>query len=439
MEQPFMVGTRSVDVSIRRKLMSILNNSLEKDIAKRLYYVIREQNWEYLADYPWLNQAMQLLFGAINFEQQIRLVDDENKLAPIKVLSFPESDKMDVDNNNSNSNKDELNELLKKHSGFIEAAGNIKVGDILEPLIDMFYQSGETIHRTWSSFFPIAFSSLPHSETLDFTRFMIILLSKDYHTRQVDMRPNVIQSLLEGVSRCDDLQLPPFAVECLASNFDAWSQGIHILENIDEKLVNANAEVREVTEDALAKLYATLKEDDMFYGLWRRRAKYAETISALSFEQLGLWDKAQQLYETAQIKARSGALPYGESEYALWEDHWILCSEKLQHWDILTDLARHEGFSDLLLECGWRVADWYNDRETLDQTVKNVMDVPTPRRQVFETFLCLQGFGQEKETLQDLSRLCDEGIQLALRKWHGLPEKICQCTYSIIAYISTIC
>lgn len=127
-----------------------------------------------------------------------------------------------------------------------------------------------------------------------------------------------------------------------------------------------------------------------------RRAKYAETISALSFEQLGLWDKAQQLYETAQIKARSGALPYGESEYALWEDHWILCSEKLQHWDILTDLARHEGFSDLLLECGWRVADWYNDRETLDQTVKNVMDVPTPRRQVFETFLCLQRFGQEK-------------------------------------------
>ena len=213
---------------------------------------------------------------------------------------------MDVDNNNSNSNKDELNELLKKHSGFIEAAGNIKAGDILEPLIDMFYQSGETIHRTWSSF------SLLHFFTSTFRniRFHPIhdyFVVKDYHTRQVDMRPNVIQSLLEGVSRCDDLQLPPFAVECLASNFDAWSQGIHILENIDEKLVNANAEVREVTEDALAKLYATLKEDDMFYGLWRRRAKYAETISALSFEQLGLWDKAQQLYETAQIKARSGA------------------------------------------------------------------------------------------------------------------------------------
>lgn len=419
MEQPFMVGTRSVDVSIRRKLMSILNNSLEKDIAKRLYYVIREQNWEFLADYPWLNQALQLLFGSINVERGISLVNDENKLSPLRTLSFPgSSDQMEVDSHNEG-----LNELLKKHSEFLESIDNLKAGDLLEPLVDMFYQSGETIHKTWATFFPIAFSSIPRSENLDFTRFLVILLSKDYHTRQIDLRPNVIQSLLEGISRCDTLQLPPFAVECLASNFDAWSQGIHILETIDTQAVNASADVREVTEDALAKLYATLKEDDMFYGLWRRRAKYAETIGALSYEQIGLWDKAQQLYETAQIRARSGALPYGESEYALWEDHWILCSEKLQHWDILTDLARHEGFSDLLLECGWRVADWYNDRETLDQTVKNVMDVPTPRRQVFETFLCLQGFGQEKETLQDLSRLCDEGIQLALRKWHGLPER----------------
>lgn len=417
MEQPFMVGTRSVDVSIRRKLMSILNNSLEKDVSKRLYYVIREQNWEYLADYPWLNQALQILFGSFNFENRIEFVADENKLASIEAFKFPESDSMEVDAN------EKLSEMLQTHSTFLQAVSETKAKDVFEPLIDMFYQSSETIHRTWSAIFPIVFQSIPRSEHLDFTRYLVILLSKDYHTRQTDLRPNVIQCLLEGVARCYTLQLPPFAIECLAANFDAWSQGLQLLENINEEAVNANSDVREVVQDALLKLYATLKEDDMFYGLWRRRAKYNETISALSYEQIGLWDKAQQLYESAQIKARSGSLPYGEAEYALWEDHWILCSEKLQQWDILTDLARHEGFSDLLLECGWRVADWYNDRETLDQTVKNVMDVPTPRRQVFQTFLCLQGFGQEKETLQDLSKLCDEGIQLALRKWYGLPRR----------------
>lgn len=156
MEQPFMVGTRSVDVSIRRKLMSILNNSLEKDIAKRLYYVIREQNWEFLADYPWLNQALQLLFGSINVERGISLVNDENKLSPLRTLSFPgSSDQMEVDSHNEG-----LNELLKKHSEFLESIDNLKAGDLLEPLVDMFYQSGETIHKTWATFFPIAFSSI---------------------------------------------------------------------------------------------------------------------------------------------------------------------------------------------------------------------------------------------------------------------------------------
>lgn len=418
MEQPFLVGTRSADVTIRRNLMTILNNSLEKDINKRLYYVIREQNWEYLADYSWLNQALQLLLGSFKPDHKLVLVNEENCLSSLTSFPYSGEDSMEVETTNS-----ELNELLKDHNLFMDLIDEMNASAILEPLIDMFYQSSDAVDRAWATIFPIAYQSIPRSEHLDFTRCLVILLSKDYHTRQIDSRPNVIQSLLEGIGRCEDLQLPPFAVECLASNFNAWSQGIHILENIEDQAVNGNTEVREVNQDALAKLYATLREDDMFYGLWRRRAKYSETINALSFEQIGLWDKAQQLYETAQIKARSGALPYGESEYALWEDHWILCAEKLQHWDILTDLARHEGFSDLLLECGWRVADWYNDRETLDQTVKNVMDVPTPRRQVFETFLCLQGFAQEKETMSDLSRYCDEGIQLALRKWHGLPQR----------------
>ncbi|KAM9912802.1 hypothetical protein OXX69_002217, partial [Metschnikowia pulcherrima] len=417
MEQPFLVGTRSSEVSIRRKLMSILSNSLEKDISKRLYYVIREQNWEYLADYSWLNQALQLLFGAFDFNEKIEFVADNFKLSPVTAFPYEAKD-IEVD-----SVRPDLDQLLKAHNSFLQETAEVSAGAVLEPLIDIFYQSNDTVHRVWSRVFPVAFKSIPRSEHLDFTRFLVILLSKDYHTRQADSRPNIVQSLLEGVSQCEELQLPPFAVECLASNFDSWSQGLHILENIEGSSIGGNPEVREVTQDALCKLYATSKEDDMFYGLWRRRAKYSETISALSYEQIGLWDKAQQLYETAQIKARSGALPYGQSEYSLWEDHWILCAEKLQQWDILTELAKHEGFSDLLLECGWRVADWNADRDTLEQTVKSVMDVPTPRRQVFETFLCLQGYGQEKETLQELSRLCDEGIQLALKKWHGLPHK----------------
>lgn len=415
MEQPFLVGTRLADVSIRQRLLSILNESLERDINKRLYYVIREQNWEYLADYRWLNQALQLLYGSFDGDHFLKL-ESSYQFATLDQIKAVIGDE-------NNEPLDGVQDLLNEHGKFLGEIGQIKARDIIGPLSNLFYKSPETVHSTWVNVFPVAYSSISRRERTNFKEALVSLLSKDYHTRQADARPNVIQSLLEGVGKCSDLQLPPHLIKYLGYSFDSWYPSIKILESIeDEPLVDNNI-VRETNQDALIEMYATLQEDDMFYGQWRRRAKYFETNAALSYEQIGLWDKALQLYEAAQIKARSGVLPYGESEYSLWEDNWILCAEKLQHWDILTELAKHEGFTDLLLECGWRVADWTADKEPLEQSVKTVMDVPTPRRQIFETFLCLQGYAQQKETLQDLSKLCDEGIQLALRKWHALPKR----------------
>lgn len=415
MEQPFLVGTRLADESIRGRLMSILNDSIEKDINSRLYYIIREQNWEYLAEYRWLNQALQLLYGSIDGDHPLKLVDSYqfSTLDQIKKITGDEKSEP----------FDGVEDLLKRQHEFLLSLNSIKASDIIKPMVSLFYLSPTAVHKAWVNMFPVAYSTVSRREKAGFREVLVSLLSKDYHSRQADARPNVIQSILEGIGKCPDLQLPPHLVKYLGYTFDAWYPALQNLEEIEEEPLVDNKVVRETNQDALIEIYATLQEDDMFYGQWRRRAKYSETNAALSYEQIGLWDKALQLYEAAQIKARSGALPYGESEYALWEDNWILCAEKLQHWDILTELAKHEGFTDLLLECGWRVADWTADKEPLEQSVKTVMDVPTPRRQIFETFLCLQGFSQQKESLQDLSKLCDEGIQLALRKWHGLPKR----------------
>ena len=107
--------------------------------------------------------------------------------------------------------------------------------------------------------------------------------------------------------------------------------------------------MRESNLDALVEIYAGLQEDDFFYGTWRRRCKFVETNAALSYEQHGMWDKSQQLYENAQIKARTGAMPFSQGEYFVWEDHWVICAQKLQQWEILSDFAKHENFNDLFL------------------------------------------------------------------------------------------
>lgn len=419
MEQPFLVGTRVKDQTIRRKFMNILDNSLDRDVKERLYYVLRDQNWEFIADYPWLNQALQLLYGSFVKDHTLTLIDVYGLSSPAVLEGFlPKNLPVEAERQNAG-----LSLFIKSHIASFENLCDIKAADIFEPLIELFYEDSEVIHKAWVSVFPQAYKCIPRNEKYGFVRSLITLLSKQYHSRQITSKNNVVSMLLDSISRVDSLELPPHLVKYLAISYNSWYQCIKILEAIPINASIDNSKIIEANEDALLELYVNLQEEDMFHGLWRRRAKYTETNVALSYEQAGLWDKAQQLYEVAQVKARSGALPYSESEYALWEDNWILCAEKLQNWDILTELAKHEGFTDLLLECGWRVADWSADREALEQSVKSVMDVPTPRRQMFETFLALQNFADTRKGDQEVRRFCDEGIQLSLHKWASLPER----------------
>ena len=173
----------------------------------------------------------------------------------------------------------------------------------------------------------------------------------------------------------------------------------------------------------MAELYTELSEDDWFYGLWRRRALYTETNVALSFEQNSLWQDAQLMYESAQLRARSGGAPFNEQQYCLWEDHWILTAQKLQQWDTLTELANQEGNHDLLLECAWRLSDWESDRETIERSILAVADVATPRRRVFEAFTCLIR-GNPISERPDFTRLLEDAMQLSLRKSVSLPPVV---------------
>lgn len=54
---------------------------------------------------------------------------------------------------------------------------------------------------------------------------------------------------------------------------------------------------------------------------------FPETVTAISFEMQGVYDHAQECYETAMKKARDlhnvgPAPPSVIPEYKLWEEHW---------------------------------------------------------------------------------------------------------------------
>ncbi|KAF8460620.1 hypothetical protein BDZ91DRAFT_851440 [Kalaharituber pfeilii] len=424
LEYAFLIGTRAQDVNMRNRFLHIFDKSLSRTISSRLNFVLGNQNWESLSDSYWLNQAIHLLFGSVDMQSLVELHEEDLRTKSASSLfSTYAGDKR----KQSLMLDEKFEEFMARHRQFCRSLSDVKAGDILEPLAQLQHLDANVGHKTWLAFFPLCWSALGKEDRAELTRGIISLLSKEWHQRQMDKRPNVIQSLLAGVENLSPkLTLPPHLVKFLSRTFDAWYSAFNLLEEIAIKPPIDSATVRESNLDALAELYAGISEEDLFYGLWRRRCQYLETNAALSFEQNGMWDKAQQMYETAQIKARTGALPFSQSEYMLWEDHWVLCAQKLQQWDILSEFAKHENYNDLLLECAWRlVENWTGpDAERVDQTVKSLMDAPTPRRHYFAAFMALQKVHAKAESPQEFSRLCDEAIQLSLRKWHNLPRRI---------------
>jgi transformation/transcription domain-associated protein len=425
MEHAFLIGTRAQDVDMRNRFMAIFDKSQSPTASARLSYIITSQNWDTLADSYWLAQASQLLLGAAEMNKPIQLHPDDFKTIPASLLfgnysKDPRQPTIMED--------DKYDELMASHRRFIRELGDVTVRDIMEPLTQLQHLDSNTAHEIWVALFPIYWSAMAKDERGDLERGMVSLLTKDYHSRQIDKRPNVIQSLLEGAARAwPECKIPPHVMKFEAKTYDAWYTALVQLENAAIKPTMDSAAVKESNLDALVELYAGLQEDDLFYGTWRRRCQFVETNAALSYEQNGMWDNAQKMYEAAQIKARTGAIPFSPGEYMLWEDHWVLCAQKLQQWDILQEFAKHENFQDLLLECAWRNPEMWQTqepRDQLDSLIKGVMDAPTPRRTFFQAFMSLLKFHNKTETSADFSKVCDEAIQLSIRKWHQLPKRI---------------
>ena len=392
LEPAFLLGAKSKDVVQRARFLDKLEQSLPRSLDGRLQHLYSLQNWDTLADDYWVPQILSMILGVVDYHEP---------LARKPLATLMENDPIEI------------------------MSASATVGDLIQPARNLIHMDQTLAHHLWISVFPMCWSSLSRSQQSAFTGYIVKLLSKEFHCKQVEMRPNVIQTFLEGILPCTPaITLPPLLIKYLAKTFNAWYVGFEILGRLGD-VYKPDDSLRDSCAGALSELYAELAEDDMFYGLARSRCVFPETTAALTYEQNGQWPKAIEMYEQAQLRARNGLLPFSEEEYCFWEDHWILAAEKLQHWDSLTELARVDQDADLLLECAWRLSDWGSpDREMIETNINRVADIPTPRRKTFEAFMALLKAHLAREPPNDFVRILDEAQQVTLRKWVSLPSQI---------------
>ncbi|KAI0284236.1 FAT domain-containing protein [Russula aff. rugulosa BPL654] len=390
LEQSFLLGCRAREPRTRERFLSLLDGSVPRSLFSRLCYILGVQSWEALADTNWIHVAIHLLLSTI---------DGDMALGPRQT---------------SSTSNVTLQPFLP----------HLRVADIVQPIQRLVFLDSNVAHETWLSLFPIAWASLSRREQTDITQHMISLLSKDYHGRQTELRPNIINTLLAASNLCSPtMVLPPHLIKYLAKTFCAWHAGAEILQTLNGNIKPDHA-LRDTVFEALVELYAEMAEDDLFYGLWRRRCLHTETNVGLAFEQNGMWEHASVMYENAQAKSRAGALAFSEQEYCLWEDHWILAAEKLQQWDTLYEFARSEGNQELMLESAWRTKNWPENCDTLEEQVNALPEAATPRRRVFEAFIALLKVPSAVEKNVEFTKVLEDAMQLTLRKWVALPANL---------------
>lgn len=427
LEPAFLLGTRAPNVEMRNRFMNLFDKHLSRSADRRVLYLLCVQNWEPLSDTFWLSQAIQLLFGSIEGDAVTHLSSDDYRVsAASSSFALGSQDRRGEDTIMLDG---DFEALMADHARFVAGLGDIRVSNVLQPLCHLQHGSAELAKDIWASLFPSFWAILARDQQNDMKKDMITLLTRDWHGRQIDKRPNCIQALLEGIARANSprMAIPHHLIKFLARTYDGWYIATTFMEDSAVDPVVDTPAVRESNLDALATLYADLQEEDLFYGLWRRRSQFLHTNTALSYEQIGKWEKAQRTFETATFKARTGETPFSQGEYMLWEDHWVICAQKLQQWEILADFAKVDSLNDLFLDSVWRSFDkWQTIEQIKDMgnIVKSVTDSPTPRRMFFQAFISLLKMNKGQETTQAFSRICDDSTQLSIRKWHQLPKRI---------------
>ncbi|KAI9246865.1 hypothetical protein BY458DRAFT_560504 [Sporodiniella umbellata] len=408
LEEAFLCGVRSENPQVQSQFMRVFDRSLSRSVYDRLQYIIGTQNWEPLSEGFWIHQALDLLLGAVQTQP--------DSLPPYVLKTLSLQTEGDV----ADKAPEALKQMVEEHQQFLETLAQCDTQGIVYSVRHLQYLDDDVAFQLWVDLFPIAWSGLNTTEQHDLGKTLIELLAKEYHDN-TSSEVNVIQALLAGLARAQvDIKMPPHLIKHLGKTHNAWYTSIDILQRmVDQSSTEGEGVLSEErTLDALADLFSCLKEDDMFCGLWRRHCHYTETNVALSFEQASMWSEAQAMYEKAQIKARHGVLNFTESEYTLWETHWISCTEQLQQWDVLADLAKYDNDPKLYLDSAWRLSDWEADRETLEPLLAQVE--ASAESKIYEAFLILL----KSEDRSEFTRVCEEGIQLALKRWSGLPLQI---------------
>ncbi|KAJ7563398.1 hypothetical protein O6H91_03G108600 [Diphasiastrum complanatum] len=423
-ERQYMLGLRARDPDMRRKFFALYHESIGKTLFTRLQYIIQIQEWEALSDVFWLKQGLDLLLAILVEQEQITLAPNSAQVPPLMASGIV-PDRAGMQQSTSELTEEPeaapwtFMSVVNKHARFLNELSKLQVADLVLPLRELAHNDAHVANHMWVLVFPIVWATLQKEEQVMLAKPMITLLSKDYHSKQLDKKPNVVQALLEGLSLSQPQpKIPSELIKFLGKTYNAWHIAISLLES---HVMLFPQETR--CFDALAELYRLLNEEDVRYGLWKRRTITPETRAGLSLVQHGYWQRAQDIFFQAMSKATQVSYNnvVSKAEMCLWEEQWISCARRLNQWEMLSDFGKNVENYEILLDSLWKIPEW----TTLKETVLPKAQVEeTPKLRMVQAYVALHDGSMTGVSEAD-TRVA-QGVELALHNWWQLPDMAVQ-------------
>lgn len=490
LEQAFLAGLRCQQPSIRQKFVEVFNSSIQRRVFDRLLYITCSQNWEAMGNHFWVKQCIELIMAvAVNghtiqsssslnllpsASSVVSLADSQDRANFATIMKMKE-EPMDVETLDSNKEDEEidielgvaseeisnqgtqkespkkeiqdpkqnLQTLLQRQAKFLESCREVKTVQYLAALSQLCHNSTELSHTTWIDLFPRIWKVLSDKQQQMLGTELIPFICSGSHVVQKDCHPSAIHTFVDSLALCvPPILIRPSVLKYLGKTHNLWHRSCLLLEQIafdngasallknrspsEYEFEPTNAPVQE-TLDALSDLYALLKEEDMWAGLWQKRAKFTETNTAIAYEQHGFFEQAQNSYEAAMTKARAdhntgSASPAVLPEYRMWEDRWIRCSKELNQWDHLLEYANSKGNTNphLVLESAWRVPNWALMKDALSQVEQSCPKELAWKVNLYRGYIAI--CHPDDHHLNMIDRLVELSSNLAIKEWRRLPH-----------------
>ncbi|EDV27262.1 uncharacterized protein TRIADDRAFT_23101 [Trichoplax adhaerens] len=485
LEPAFLSGLQCPRPNIREKFFKLYNASTSKNLMDRCLYICCSQNWEKILNHFWIKQCISLILSVArldapieSFEQSLVFpsvssaftgrpsifrtalsIDDAGKnptaslaskdsLDNIEKTTAPE-ESMDVDANSHESTTNEadggkiVEDLSDKQSKFLESLRRYQISALLDSLIQLCHYDSELSHDVWITILPQIWQLLNRPQQQQLSIEMGPFLCSGSHVIQRNLSRSAINTFLESLCHCKPpIKLRPCVLRYLGKAHNAWHRAVlTIEEDVAQSKYNQNSQSAPTSEstlfesshhealDSLSAMYASLKEEDLFTGLWTKRCKNPKTKIALSYEQHGLYEQAQTTFEIAMAKSREDyALTSISNEmfsvYQLWEEHWIKCSKELGQWDLLLDFGKMKQHPNplLVLESAWRVPDWAAMKEALNQVEVNCPETFAYKLNLYRGYIAV--CQSEDPHVSLVEKFVDFAATQAIRQWRHLPKLV---------------